>query len=48
VGGMDIKYKRYLVISQFATVYYYVFFILFLPVSGQIEAFLLKKLANRL
>jgi quinol-cytochrome oxidoreductase complex cytochrome b subunit len=46
VGGMDIKYKRYLIISQFATIYYYIFFIILLPVSGQIETILLKKLVS--
>lgn len=42
VGAMDIKYKRYLIISQIATVYYYLFFILFLPISGKLEQFLLN------
>jgi ubiquinol-cytochrome c reductase cytochrome b subunit len=46
VGGMDIKYKRYLIISQFATIYYYIFFILLLPISGQVETILLKKVVN--
>lgn len=46
IGGMDIKYSRYLIISQFATIYYYLFFILVLPISGQIERLLLKKCLN--
>lgn len=48
VGGMDIKYRRYLIISQFATIYYYIFFILLLPISGYIETALLKKSFSRL
>jgi ubiquinol-cytochrome c reductase cytochrome b subunit len=47
VGGMDIKYKRYLMISQIATVYYYLFFILFLPISGKLEHFLLNYVLNQ-
>jgi len=43
VGAMDIKYKRYLFISQLATIYYYLFFLIFLPISGKIEHFLLKQ-----
>ncbi len=46
VGSMDIKYKRYLIISQVATVYYYLFFIILLPISGKIEAVLLKFLVK--
>lgn len=42
IGSMDIKYKRYLIISQFATIYYYLFFILILPISGKIEKILLR------
>ena len=42
VGAMDIKYKRYLIISQFATIYYYLFFLFILPISGKIEQLLLK------
>lgn len=42
VGSMDIKYKRYLIISQFATFYYYSFFIILIPISGKIEKILLK------
>jgi ubiquinol-cytochrome c reductase cytochrome b subunit len=44
VGAMDIKYKRYLFISQIATVYYFLFFIIILPISGKIEYFLLKNM----
>ena len=44
VGAMDIKYKRYLFISQVATVYYYLFFVIFLPITGSLEYYLLKKL----
>jgi quinol-cytochrome oxidoreductase complex cytochrome b subunit len=43
VGACDIKYKRYVLISQIGTIYYYLFFILFLPISGKIELFLLKQ-----
>lgn len=43
VGAMDIKYKRYLILSQFGTIYYYLFFIIFLPFSGKIERLLLKR-----
>ena len=46
VGSMDIKYKRYVIISQIATIYYYLFFIILLPISGIIEVFLLKKKLN--
>lgn len=44
IGAMDIKYKRYLIISQFATIYYYLFFIFLLPISGQIERIFLNKM----
>lgn len=46
VGAMDIKYKKYLLISQIATVYYYLFFLIILPISGKIETFLLKYKLN--
>ena len=39
VGAMDIKYKRYLYISQIATVYYFLFFIIFLPFSSYFDSF---------
>lgn len=44
IGAMDIKYKRYLIISQFATIYYYLFFIFLLPISGRIERLFLTKI----
>ena len=43
VGGMDIKYKRYLFISQVAIVYYFLFFLVILPLSGKIELYFLRK-----
>ena len=43
IGAMDIKYKRYLIISQIGTIYYYLFFIVILPISGKIEDILIKK-----
>lgn len=44
VGAMDIKYKRYLFISQVAIVYYFLFFLVILPLSGKIELFFLRKI----
>ena len=43
VGGMDIKYKRYLFISQVGIVYYFLFFLVILPLSGKIELYFLRK-----
>jgi quinol-cytochrome oxidoreductase complex cytochrome b subunit len=47
VGAMDIKYKRYIFISQVATVYYFLFFLVILPLCGKIEFFLLKNIKNK-
>ena len=44
VGAMDIKYKRYLIISQVGIVYYFLFFLVILPLSGKVELFFLRKL----
>ena len=46
VGAMDIKYKRYLFISQVAIVYYFLFFLVILPLSGKIELFFLRKIKD--
>jgi ubiquinol-cytochrome c reductase cytochrome b subunit len=48
VGAMDIKYKRYLFISQIATIYYYLFFLVILPVCGKVELFILKNIKNKI
>ena len=48
VGSMDIRKKHYVFISQIATVYYYLFFIILLPVSGLLENYFInKRLYNR-
>jgi ubiquinol-cytochrome c reductase cytochrome b subunit len=47
VGAMDIKYKKYLIISQMATVYYYLFFVFILPISGKFEYFLLNYILKK-
>jgi quinol-cytochrome oxidoreductase complex cytochrome b subunit len=47
VGAMDIKYKRYLVISQIATIYYFLFFLVLLPVCGKVELFILKNIKTK-
>nr|AVK39569.1 apocytochrome b [Sheathia arcuata] len=42
IGGMPVE-EPYILIGQFASIYYFFYFILFLPILGKIEKFLINK-----
>lgn len=42
IGGMPVE-DPYVIIGQFASIYYFIYFLLLLPILGKIEFFLLRK-----